>query len=145
MHKDRAVILSGAEARVSAQGDIVLNQPTLTAAFKAICNALSAHEAAMSPAVEPIDVRQAADAGPDQHRQCRYVFIEGMASCSPPKKTSSRPSSITLWSSTRRNWRLLASLSTRVTKRPRPAFFSRRFLSRADQDQCAAATRRTHL
>jgi hypothetical protein len=45
------------------------------------------------------------DAGPDQHRQCRYVFIEGMASCSPPKKTSSRPSSITLWSSTRRNWR----------------------------------------
>jgi DNA-binding NtrC family response regulator len=60
MHKDRAVILSGAEARVSAQGDIVLNQPTLTAAFKAICNALSAHKAAMSPAVEPIDVRQAA-------------------------------------------------------------------------------------
>ncbi|WP_046868395.1 hypothetical protein [Microvirga massiliensis] len=33
LHRDRAVILAGVEARVSAQGDIVLKQPTPTTAF----------------------------------------------------------------------------------------------------------------
>ncbi|WP_046868401.1 response regulator [Microvirga massiliensis] len=60
MHKDRAVILSGAEARVSAQGDIVLKQPTPTAAFKAICEALAGRERASAAATRPTDARQAA-------------------------------------------------------------------------------------
>jgi CheY-like chemotaxis protein len=59
MHRDRAVILSGSKAWVSAQGDFVLNQPTLTAAFKAICDAFAA-EAAIVATAEPIGARQAA-------------------------------------------------------------------------------------
>ena len=53
IHKDRAAILSGAEARVAAQGDIVLNQPTPAAAFKAICDALAGHQRAFSAATQP--------------------------------------------------------------------------------------------
>jgi hypothetical protein len=59
IHRDRAVILSGVEAWVSAQGDFVLNQPTPTVAIKAICDAFAA-EAAISAAAEPTGARQAA-------------------------------------------------------------------------------------
>ena len=60
MHKDRAAILSGPEARVSAQGDIVLKQPTPAAAFNAICDALADRERAFPAAAWPTDARKAA-------------------------------------------------------------------------------------
>ena len=59
MHEDRAVILSGAEARVSAQGDIVLKQPTPRAVFDALHRAFASDEAAAF-AAEPDDVRNVA-------------------------------------------------------------------------------------
>jgi DNA-binding NtrC family response regulator len=60
VHKDRAVVLSGAEARISAQGDIVLKQPTPAAAFKAICDALAPRERVSPAAMQSTDARQAA-------------------------------------------------------------------------------------
>ena len=60
MHKDRAVVLSGAEARISAQGDIVLKQPTPAAALKVICDVLAGRERAFPAATQPGDARQAA-------------------------------------------------------------------------------------
>jgi DNA-binding response OmpR family regulator len=40
-HRNRAVVISGAETRTSPQGDIVLNQPMPPAAFEAILGALA--------------------------------------------------------------------------------------------------------
>ena len=59
MHKDRAVILSGAEDRISAQGDIVLKQPTPRAVFDALRRAFASDQAAIF-AAGPRDVRNAA-------------------------------------------------------------------------------------
>ena len=55
IHADRPVILCGTEARVSKRGDIVLNQPTPSAACDTIHHAL-----AMQEAVSADDERQAA-------------------------------------------------------------------------------------
>jgi CheY-like chemotaxis protein len=41
MHQNRAVVISGSEARISSRGDIVLNQPVPPTAFEAILGALS--------------------------------------------------------------------------------------------------------
>ena len=43
-HRDRAVILAGAEQRVSSRGDLVLKRPTPVAVFNAIRQALVAAE-----------------------------------------------------------------------------------------------------
>ncbi|MGF9760775.1 response regulator [Microvirga sp. 0TCS3.31] len=40
-HQNRAVVISGSEARISSRGDIVLNQPMPPTAFEAILGALS--------------------------------------------------------------------------------------------------------
>ncbi len=40
-HQNRAVVISGSEARISSQDDIVLNQPMPPAAFEAILRAFS--------------------------------------------------------------------------------------------------------
>jgi DNA-binding NtrC family response regulator len=40
-HKNRAVVISGSEARISSRGDIILNQPMPPTAFGAILGALS--------------------------------------------------------------------------------------------------------
>jgi DNA-binding NtrC family response regulator len=46
MHRDRSVILAGAEQRVSSRGDLVLKQPTPVGIFNAIRQVLVAGEAA---------------------------------------------------------------------------------------------------
>ena len=46
MHRDRAVILAGAEQRVSSRGDLVLKQPTPVGVFNAIRQVLMAAETA---------------------------------------------------------------------------------------------------
>jgi DNA-binding NtrC family response regulator len=46
VHENRAVILAGAEQRMSPRGDLVLKQPTVVAVFNAIHQALAAAEAA---------------------------------------------------------------------------------------------------
>ena len=58
-HADRPVILAGAAAGLSSQGDIVLNQPTPRAVFDALRRALACENApALLP--EPSDAREAA-------------------------------------------------------------------------------------
>ena len=52
-YKNRKVILSGSDARVSSQGDPVLGQPTPAAVLKALCHTLVT-------ATEPVDAQQAA-------------------------------------------------------------------------------------
>jgi CheY-like chemotaxis protein len=59
-YRNRKVILSGTDARVSSQGDPVLRQPTLGAVFKALCQTLATTEARSSTATEPDDAQQAA-------------------------------------------------------------------------------------
>ncbi|KLK92240.1 hypothetical protein AA309_15610 [Microvirga vignae] len=59
-HKNRPVILSGTEARVSSRGDVVLKQPTPTAALEAIRQALAVGKVAISTEPESVGVRQAA-------------------------------------------------------------------------------------
>ena len=46
MHRDRAVILAGAEQRVSSRGDLILKQPTPIRVFNAIRQSLMAAETA---------------------------------------------------------------------------------------------------
>jgi CheY-like chemotaxis protein len=41
MHRNRAVVISSSEARISSQGDIVLKQPMPPMAFEAILGAVS--------------------------------------------------------------------------------------------------------
>jgi hypothetical protein len=53
MYKNRKVIWSGIDARVSSQGDPVLRQPTPAAVLKALCQTLAT-------ATEPVDAQQAA-------------------------------------------------------------------------------------
>ncbi len=52
-YKNRKVILSGTDARVSSQGDPVLRQPSPAAVLKALCQTLAT-------ATEPVDAQQAA-------------------------------------------------------------------------------------
>ena len=52
-YKNRKVILSGSDARVSSQGDPVLGQPTPAAVLKALCHTLVT-------ATEPVDAHQVA-------------------------------------------------------------------------------------
>ena len=56
---DRRVILAGAAAGVSSQGDIVLNQPTPKVVFDALRRALACEDAPALVA-EPSDAREAA-------------------------------------------------------------------------------------
>jgi CheY-like chemotaxis protein len=60
MYRNRKVILSGTDARVSSQGDPVLGQPTPATVFEALCQALATEEALISTATEPDDAQQAA-------------------------------------------------------------------------------------
>jgi DNA-binding NtrC family response regulator len=59
-YRNRKVILSGTDARVSSQGDPVLRQPTPGAVFKALCQTLATTGALSSTATEPDDAQQAA-------------------------------------------------------------------------------------
>jgi DNA-binding NtrC family response regulator len=59
MHRDRSVILAGAEQRVSSRGDLVLKQPTPVGIFNTIRQVLVAGEAATFTA-DAAEVRRAA-------------------------------------------------------------------------------------
>jgi CheY-like chemotaxis protein len=59
-HRNRKVILSGTDERVSSQGDPVLRQPTPAAVFNALCQTLAVEEALISTATEPDVAQQAA-------------------------------------------------------------------------------------
>jgi CheY-like chemotaxis protein len=60
MHRDKPVILSGTEARVSSRGDVVLRQPTPTVVIDVIRQVVALGRVAISAAAEPVDVRHAA-------------------------------------------------------------------------------------
>ncbi|WP_165820326.1 hypothetical protein [Microvirga sp. KLBC 81] len=59
MHGNRAVILAGAEQRISSRGDLVLKQPTAVAVFNAIHQAFVAAETATFT-TDPAEANRAA-------------------------------------------------------------------------------------
>jgi CheY-like chemotaxis protein len=59
-HRDRAVILSSDEDRVSSRGDLILKQPTPSRVYEAICRAIDPSGGVDCVAARPANTQQAA-------------------------------------------------------------------------------------
>jgi CheY-like chemotaxis protein len=90
-HADRSVILAGAKAGLSSQGDIVLDQPKTRAVFNALRQAF-AFEKAPAFAAEPSDAREQAARGQDARERAIDAALAPPAAVDAPDSTASIPS-----------------------------------------------------